>query len=331
MTCLVTGAAGFIGFHAAKAQLEAGEDVVGLDNLNTYYDPALKRARLDELARFPGFRFEKMDLADNDAIAALAMDVRPQRILHLGAQAGVRYSLEAPFAYARSNLLGHLSVLEAARLLGDRLEHLVYASSSSVYGERSQVPFRESDAAECPASLYAATKRSDELMSAAYCRLYDIPATGLRFFTVYGPWGRPDMAYWLFAEAMLEGRPIEVFNNGDMERDFTFIDDVVEALSRILAATPARAHHAVYNIGGSSPVRLVDMIETLERELGVDAEKIMLPMQPGDVTRTYADTSRLEADYGYKPKVGIEEGLKAFADWFRVWRGRSAAANSAQA
>jgi len=311
--------AGFIGFHAAKAQLEAGEDVVGIDNLNPYYDPALKQARLDQLARYSGFRFEALDLADHDGVARLVSDIRPQRLLHLGAQAGVRYSLEAPFAYARSNLVGHLSVLEAARALGDRLEHLVYASSSSVYGERSAVPFRESDAAEAPASLYAATKRSDELMSASYCSLYGIPATGLRFFTVYGPWGRPDMAYWLFAEAMLAGRPIKVFNNGDMERDFTYIDDIVEALSRILADTPARGRHAVYNIGGSSPVRLMDMIHTLETELGVVAQKEMLPMQPGDVTRTYADTSRLEADYGYRPSVDLATGLAKFADWFREW------------
>lgn len=322
MTSLVTGAAGFIGFHAAQARLEAGEEVVGIDNLNAYYDPALKQARLDQLARYSGFRFEKMDLADHEAVIGLARDVRPQRILHLGAQAGVRYSLEAPFAYARSNLLGHLSVLEAARALGDRLGHLVYASSSSVYGERSEVPFRECDAAETPASLYAATKRSDELMSAAYSDLYGIPATGLRFFTVYGPWGRPDMAYWLFADAMLEGRPIKVFNNGDMERDFTFIDDIVSAVSRVLSDAPERGRHRVYNIGGSSPVRLMDMIQVLERELGVEAEKLMLPMQPGDVTRTYADTSRLEADYGYKPSTGLAEGLASFSEWFRDWRAR---------
>lgn len=319
MTSFVTGAAGFIGFHAAKALLEAGEDVVGIDNLNPYYDPALKQARLDQLARYSGFRFEALDLADHDGVARLVSDIRPQRLLHLGAQAGVRYSLEAPFAYARSNLVGHLSVLEAARALGDRLEHLVYASSSSVYGERSEVPFRESDAAEAPASLYAATKRSDELMSASYCSLYGIPATGLRFFTVYGPWGRPDMAYWLFAEAMLAGRPIKVFNNGDMERDFTYIDDIVEALSRILADSPVRGRHAVYNIGGSSPVRLLDMIRTLETELGVEARKEMLPMQPGDVTRTYADTSRLQADYGYRPSVDLATGLAKFADWFKEW------------
>jgi UDP-glucuronate 4-epimerase len=232
----------------------------------------------------------------------------------------VRYSLEHPFAYAQSNLVGHLSVLEAARALGERLDHLVYASSSSVYGERSAVPFNETDCAGTPASLYAATKRADELMSSAYSSLYGIPATGLRFFTVYGPWGRPDMAYWLFAERMLEGRPIEVFNNGDMERDFTYIDDVVEPLDRVLKDNPERGRHAVYNIGGSSPVRLMDMIEALERAIGVKAEKVMLPMQPGDVTRTYADTSRLQADYGYEPKVGMDEGLALFARWFRAWR-----------
>lgn len=320
MTSLVTGVAGFIGFHAARARLEEGEDIVGLDNMNAYYDPALKQARLDQLARYPGFRFKKLDLADDAAITRLVSDVRPERILHLGAQAGVRYSLDAPFAYARSNLLGHLSILEAARGLGDRLEHLVYASSSSVYGERSSVPFRETDATETPASLYAATKRSDELMSAAYCGLFDIPATGLRFFTVYGPWGRPDMAYWLFADAMLAGRPIQVFNNGDMARDFTYIDDIIEALSRVLANSPARGRHAVYNIGGSSPVQLMDMIQSLERHLGVEAEKVMCPMQPGDVTRTYADTSKLESDYGYTPSIGLDQGLKKFVDWFRGWR-----------
>jgi UDP-glucuronate 4-epimerase len=322
LTILVTGAAGFVGYHASRALLQAGHDVVGLDNLNDYYDPALKQGRLGELGKFDAFRFERMDLADDAAVLALCQDVQPTRILHLAAQAGVRYSIENPFAYARSNLLGHLSVLEAARALGDRLEHLVYASSSSVYGERSAVPFEEADASETPASLYAATKRSDELMSAAYGSLYGIPATGLRFFTVYGPWGRPDMAYWLFADAMLAGRPIKVFNHGEMERDFTYIDDVVNSLTRILADAPARGRHAVYNIGGSSPVRLLDMIETLERALGCTAEKIMLPMQPGDVTRTYADTSRLQADYGYAPSTTLETGLAEFARWFRDWHQR---------
>ncbi|MBO6764137.1 NAD-dependent epimerase/dehydratase family protein [Maricaulis sp.] len=320
MTILVTGAAGFIGYHASEALLAAGERVVGLDNLNAYYDPALKQARLARLERHEGFRFERLDLADDAAVMALVEREQPDRILHLAAQAGVRYSLENPFAYARSNLLGHLAILEAARRLGDDLSHLVYASSSSVYGERSAVPFAETDASETPASLYAATKRADELMSASYCSLYGIPATGLRFFTVYGPWGRPDMAYWLFADAMLSGRPIKVFNNGDMERDFTYIDDIVEPLGRILADAPARGRHAVYNIGGSSPVRLMDMIETLEGALGLTAEKIMLPMQPGDVTRTFADTAKLEADYGYKATTRLEDGLPRFADWYRNWR-----------
>lgn len=320
MTILVTGAAGFIGYHASAALLAAGEQVVGIDNLNAYYDPVLKQARLARLERHEGFRFERLDLADDAALMALVERERPDRILHLAAQAGVRYSLENPFAYARSNLLGHLAILEAARRLGDDLSHLVYASSSSVYGERSAVPFAEADASETPASLYAATKRADELMSASYSSLYGIPATGLRFFTVYGPWGRPDMAYWLFADAMLSGRAIKVFNNGDMERDFTYIDDIVEPLCRILADAPARGRHAVYNIGGSSPVRLMDMIETLERALGLTAEKIMLPMQPGDVTRTFADTTKLEADYGYKATTRLEDGLPRFADWYRKWR-----------
>lgn len=322
MTILVTGAAGFIGFHASKLLLERGERVVGIDNLNAYYDPALKEARLAELAQYEGFRFEKLDLADATGIKSLIERERPDRILHLGAQAGVRYSLEEPFAYANSNLMGHLAILEGARALGDELKHLVYASSSSVYGERAQVPFKEEDAGNTPASLYAATKRADEFMSASYCSLYGIPATGLRFFTVYGPWGRPDMAYWLFADAMFAGRPIKVFNEGRMERDFTYIDDVVEPLSRILADAPARGRHVVYNIGGSSPVKLMDMIATLEKALGLTAEKIMLPMQPGDVTQTYADVSKLERDYGYSPSIRIEDGLARFAEWYRGWRRR---------
>lgn len=323
MSVLVTGAAGFIGFHTSLAMLQAGERVVGVDSLNDYYDPSLKQARLARLSEFPAFSFHAIDIADHDAVLALVRAERPRRILHLAAQAGVRYSLKNPFAYARSNLIGHLSILEAARDLGEDLEHLVYASSSSVYGERSQVPFRETDPAEMPASLYAATKRSDELMSASYASLYGIPATGMRFFTVYGPWGRPDMAYWMFADAMLDGRPIQVFNNGEMERDFTYIDDVVEPLCRVLADAPARGRHKVYNIGGSSPVRLMDMIAALEGALGLEAEKIMQPMQPGDVRRTYADTSLLKADYGYAPQTGIAEGLQHFADWFRSWRARS--------
>ncbi|MBR9824366.1 MAG: NAD-dependent epimerase/dehydratase family protein [Alphaproteobacteria bacterium] len=321
MSVLVTGAAGFIGFHASQALLEAGEDVIGLDNLNDYYDPALKHARLDCLRASSGFRFVEADLADHAAIEALAAD-RPSRILHLGAQAGVRYSIENPHAYAQSNLVGHLNILELARSLGDGLDHLVYASSSSVYGEAAKVPFSEVDANDTPESLYAATKRSNEFMSASYARLYGIPATGLRFFTVYGPWGRPDMAYWLFADAMLEGRPIKVFNNGDMERDFTYISDIVEPMGRVLADNPQRGRHEVYNIGGASPVRLMDMIAQLEEALGVTAEKQMLPMQAGDVTRTYADVRKLQAAYGYQPSVQLDEGLNAFAEWFRGWRAR---------
>jgi UDP-glucuronate 4-epimerase len=324
MTILVTGAAGFIGSHACEALLERGEEIVGIDNLNDYYDPALKHARLERLAGREGFRFEKLDLADNEAFLKLVADVRPDRILHLAAQAGVRYSLDNPFAYARSNLTGHLSVLEAARALGDHLKHLVYASSSSVYGERSNVPFREEDAADTPASLYAATKRSDEMMSSSYASLYGIPATGLRFFTVYGPWGRPDMAYWSFAEALLEKRSINVFNNGNMERDFTYIDDIIDPLLRVLVDDPKRGRHEIYNIGGSSPVRLMDMISALERAFGDTVEKIMLPMQPGDVSTTYADITKLNRDYGYEPTVRIDEGLQRFADWFATWRGRNA-------
>ena len=325
MTILLTGAAGFIGHHAARAFLERGDRVVGVDNLNDYYDPTLKYARLDQLEPWKEkgrFRFEEIDIADHEALKALALEEKPTRILHLAAQAGVRYSLENPFAYARSNLMGHLAVLEAARALGDDLRHLVYASSSSVYGERGDPPFSEEDAADTPASLYAATKRSDELMSASYASLYGIPATGLRFFTVYGEFGRPDMAYWMFSDAMLKGEPIKVFNNGDMYRDFTYISDVIAPALRVVDDDSERGRHAVYNIGGANPVKLMDMITTLERTLGVEAEKVFLPMQPGDVTMTAADVSRLEADYGYAPQVRIEEGLERFADWFKAWRGR---------
>ena len=324
MTVLVTGAAGFIGFHACQALLERGEEVVGIDNLNDYYDPALKLARLDQLKPHDGFRFEKLDFSDCEAVLALVTEIKPERILHLGAQAGVRYSIENPYAYAQSNLFGHLSILEAARSLGDDLKHLVYASSSSVYGERSNVPFREEDAADTPASLYAATKRSDEMMSASYSSLYGIPTSGMRFFTVYGPWGRPDMAYWSFAVAMLEGKPIRVFNEGKMERDFTYIDDVIDPLLRVLDDDPKRGRHEVYNIGGSSPEKLMDMIASLEAAFDSKVEKIMVPMQAGDVTCTYADASKIRAEYGYEPKIRLDEGLKRFAAWFLEWRERSA-------
>lgn len=320
MKILVTGAAGFIGFHTSKALLAAGHEVMGIDNLNTYYDPRLKQARLDQLRSEPRFVFHKLDLADTDDVLAVAAPWKPDAICHLAAQAGVRYSLEAPFAYARSNLLGHLTILELARGLGDELRHLVYASSSSVYGEQSEVPFREENASEAPESLYAATKRSDELMTAAYSNLYGIPATGLRFFTVYGPWGRPDMAYWLFAERMMRGEAIKVFNHGEMERDFTYIDDIVQPLLRIVDDAPERGRHEVYNIGGSSPVKLMDMIATLERAFGLEAVKEMLPMQPGDVTRTYANVDKLVRDYNYRAKFDLETGLVSFAHWFKTWR-----------
>jgi len=316
---LVTGAAGFIGFHTSRALLAAGHEVLGIDNLNAYYDPRLKQARLDQLLADEKFQFHKLDLADTDDVLAVTAPWKPDAICHLAAQAGVRYSIDAPFAYARSNLLGHLTILELARTLGEGLRHLVYASSSSVYGEQSEVPFREENASEAPESLYAATKRSDELMTAAYSNLYAIPATGLRFFTVYGPWGRPDMAYWLFAERMMRGEAIKVFNHGEMERDFTYIDDIVQPLVRIIDDAPERGRHEVYNIGGSSPVKLMDMISSLEQAFGLEAVKEMLPMQPGDVTRTYANVDKLVRDYGYRPGISLDSGLRWFADWFRTW------------
>ncbi|WP_421790316.1 NAD-dependent epimerase/dehydratase family protein [Hyphobacterium sp.] len=318
MKIFLTGSAGFIGFHSAQALLARGHRVLGIDNLNDYYDPALKTARLDQFAGQSGFAFEKMDLADADRVASVLKSFAPDRVVHLGAQAGVRYSLENPLAYARSNLMGHLSVLEAVRHAGG-IDHLVYASSSSVYGERNQAPFSERDPVEHPASLYAATKRADELMSATYSNLYGLTQTGLRFFTVYGPWGRPDMAYWLFTEAILKGQPIKVFNEGRMERDFTYIDDVVETLVRIAEDAPQSGQHRVYNIGGSDPRPLSAFIAAIETATGKSAEKLMFPMQPGDVTKTCADVSALERDYGYAPTTRIETGIQAFVDWYRAY------------
>ena len=318
MTILVTGAAGFIGFHATKALLERGERVIGVDSLSPYYDVGLKRARLARLDSSDGFSFAHLDLADHEAATAFMIEAAPERILHLAAQAGVRYSLEAPFAYTRANVTGHLAVLEAARALGDRLAHLVYASSSSVYGERDGA-FREADAADAPVSLYAATKRADELMSAAYAHLYGLPQTGLRFFTVYGPWGRPDMAYWLFADAMLKGETIRLFNHGRNERDFTYIDDVIEPLLRVLDDAPG-PRNAVYNIGGSRPVETRALVAALEAELGVAAQVELVGPQPGDVTHTCADVSKLKADYGVAPETPLETGVARFARWFRDYR-----------
>lgn len=318
MTILVTGAAGFIGFHAAKRLLARGDRVIGIDCLTEYYDVSLKRLRLAELARFEGFEFHELDLADHDAVRALVLKQRPLRILHLAAQAGVRYSLRAPFAYTHSNVSGHLSVLEAARALGDRLEHLVYASSSSVYGERGG-RFAEDDPVDAPVSLYAATKRADELMSQTYTHLYQLPQTGLRFFTVYGPYGRPDMAYWTFSDAMLKGETIRLFNAGQNQRDFTYVDDVIASIERILDDAPG-PRNRIYNIGGSRPVTTLALVEALEDSLGLKAKTEPAPPQPGDVSFTCANTARLEADYGEVPATLLPDGIREFARWFKAYK-----------
>jgi len=316
MKILVTGAAGFIGSHASHALTDRGHDVLGIDNLNDYYDPALKDWRLARLANQSKFSFEKLDISDDVALGALTAKFAPDRILHLAAQAGVRYSIENPMAYARSNLMGHLSVLEAARHTPS-VKHLSYASSSSVYGERDDAPFKETDAVENPVSLYAATKRADELMSSTYCRLYGIAQTGLRFFTVYGPWGRPDMAYWLFTKAILAGAPIKVFNQGNMARDFTYVDDVVRTLVKIVETGSETPTHKIYNIGGSNPRPLNDFIAAIEQAVGQKAEKIMMPMQTGDVKRTSADVSALTRDFDYAATTRMEDGVQTFVDWYR--------------
>ena len=318
---IVTGAAGFIGRFVCERLLDRGEQVVGVDDFNPYYDPALKQARSQALLDRPGFRLERMDVAEPQAFAALVRASGARRVVHLAAQAGVRYSIDNPFAYERANLAGHLSVLEACRH-AEGFEHLVYASSSSVYGERSASgAFREDEAAEVPASLYAATKRSAELMSGAYGRLYGLAQTGLRFFTVYGPWGRPDMAYFIFTRKILAGEPIEVFGEGRMARDFTFIDDIVEGVVGALDHPPPSGENRILNIGDSRPVGLMQMIETLEKTLGREAVKLFQPMQPGDVTATYADISKLHALTGYEPKVKLEDGLPRFVEWYRGYFG----------
>jgi UDP-glucuronate 4-epimerase len=319
MTILVTGAAGFIGAAVCKRLLDRNERVEGVDNLNAYYDPALKEARIAQLERRRGFTLHRMDIADHEALAALVAELKPSLVVHLAAQAGVRYSLDNPFAYERSNLAGHLSVLEACRHAGREVQ-LVYASSSSVYGERPiDGPFREDDVLGTPASLYAATKRSAELMSATYSELYGLAQTGLRFFTVYGPWGRPDMAVYAFTRKILAGEPIQVFGQGDMARDFTFIDDIVDGVMGVIAAPAEAGQHRLYNIGDSRPIGLMTMIETLERALGRKAEKLFLPKQPGDVGATYADISRLKALTGYSPQVTLEEGIPRFVDWYLAY------------
>ena len=335
---LVTGAAGFIGMHVAQRLLVEGATVVGVDNLNSYYDPGLKRARLNELAQHPGFRFEKAELADRDAVKRLFSNGAFSQVVHLAAQAGVRHSLVDPYAYGDSNLTGFLNILEGCRHTG--CQHLLYASSSSVYGANTDVPFRTSENVDHPLSLYGATKKANELMAHAYAHLFAVPATGLRFFTVYGPWGRPDMAMWLFADAILAGRPIRLFNQGNMRRDFTYVDDVSTAVAKLVArpATPnpawsgsapdpssSSAPWRVYNIGNSSPVNVPDVVRILERELGRKAEIELAPMQPGDVPETCADVSDLERAVGFRPATKIEDGIARFVAWYRRYRGMTAA------
>ncbi|KIC88934.1 UNVERIFIED_ORG: UDP-glucuronate 4-epimerase [Pantoea allii] len=330
MNFLVTGAAGFIGFHVSQRLLAAGHQVVGIDNLNDYYDVNLKHARLNLIKADPGFTFIEMDLADRDAMASLFDQQKFQRVIHLGAQAGVRYSIENPHAYADSNLTGHLNILEGCR--HHKIEHLLYASSSSVYGLNRKMPFSTEDSVDHPVSLYAATKKANELMSHTYSHLYQLPTTGLRFFTVYGPWGRPDMALFKFTRAMIAGEAIDVYNQGQMKRDFTYIDDIAEAIVRLQDVIPQQddnwtvetgspatssAPYRVYNIGNSQPVTLMNYIEAIEKALGITARKNLMPMQPGDVLETSADTEALFKAIGFKPQTGIEEGVKNFVDWYR--------------
>jgi UDP-glucuronate 4-epimerase len=333
---LVTGAAGFVGYHVAERLLDAGVPVVGLDNVNAYYDVRLKEARLARLSGRDGFVFARADLADRDALRAVFDLHRPRRVVNLAAQAGVRYSIENPHAYADSNLTGFLNILEECRR--HDVAHLVYASSSSVYGGNRKLPFSVADSVDHPVSLYAATKKANELMAHAYCHLYGFPATGLRFFTVYGDWGRPDMAYWIFTERVAAGLPIDVYNDGAMARDFTHVDDVVEAIARLIPQAaapdpgfdPAAPHpgaswapHRVYNIGNHRREKLMDMIAIIERALGKTAEKRFLPMQKGDVVETWADVSDLEAAVGYAPDTPLSEGLTRFVAWHGGWRAKT--------
>ncbi len=338
-TILVTGAAGFIGMQVARRLLAEGSRVVGLDNLNAYYDPALKRARLDELAAFPAFHFEQCDLADTAAVADVFARHAPRRVVHLAAQAGVRYALDHPYQYADSNLLGATAVLEGCR--HHRVEHLVFASSSSVYGGNTKVPFAESDPVDHPVSFYAATKRANELMAHSYAHLFGLPVTMLRFFTVYGPWGRPDMAVWKFTAALIDGRPIDVYAGGALSRDFTFGEDAAEAVVRLLprapvqpgAGDPAQWHASgpqtswapfeIYNVGRSDPVDVNTLIALLEQATGRRAMRRELPMQPGDVARTCADTSRLRAAIGWEPVTPLADGLAQFVRWYDGWRQRA--------
>ncbi|KAF1722012.1 NAD-dependent epimerase [Pseudoxanthomonas wuyuanensis] len=330
MRVLVTGAAGFIGSHLSQRLLARGDEVFGFDNLNAYYDPTLKEARLARLLPHPGFRFVRASLEDRPALEAAFDDFKPQRVVNLAAQAGVRYSLENPHAYIDSNIVGFMNILEACRHRG--VEHLVYASSSSVYGANRKLPFAVEDSVDHPVSMYAATKKANELMAHTYSHLFDLPTTGLRFFTVYGPWGRPDMALFLFTRKILAGEPIDVFNNGKHTRDFTYIDDIVEGVIRSLDRVPgpdpqydpmnpspasSQAPYRVYNIGNHQPVELLRYIEVLEQCLGRKAERNLLPLQPGDVPDTYADVEALNRDTGYSPSTPIETGVSRFVEWYR--------------
>jgi UDP-glucuronate 4-epimerase len=331
---LVTGAAGFIGYHVARSLMDRGDRVIGLDNLNDYYDVSLKKARLKELEKYSGFQFELVDLADQAGVNELFRREKPKRVVHLAAQAGVRYSLTHPHPYVSSNLVGFLNILEACR--HSKIAHLVYASSSSVYGANTKMPFSVHDNVDHPVSLYAATKKANELMAHSYSHLYGLPVTGLRFFTVYGPWGRPDMAIFLFTRAILNGEPIDVFNNGKMRRDFTYIDDIVEGVVRVTDLIPkpnpnwsgdhpdpgtSKAPYRIYNIGANEPVELLDMIAALEKHLGRKAEKRLLPMQPGDVPETYADVEALTEATGFSPSTSLDVGIKRFVEWYRAYYG----------
>ncbi len=337
MTNLLTGAAGFIGFHVARRLLDQGERVIGVDNLNPYYSATLKEDRLRQLLEHPNFNFHQVNIADRAAMQDVVGDLKINYIIHLAAQAGVRHSIENPFAYVEANLVGHMVVLELARQQA-ALKHMVYASSSSVYGGNTKLPFSEADRVDEPISLYAATKKSDELLSRSYAHLYRIPQTGLRFFTVYGPWGRPDMALWLFTEAILAGRPIKIFNHGDMHRDFTYVDDIVSGILMARDNPPgsgvgtggnggtnggavdaSTAPHRIYNIGNNHPEPLLRLIEILEDALGRKAERILEPMQPGDVKYTFADLTAIERDLGFRPTTTIAEGVPRFADWYREY------------
>jgi UDP-glucuronate 4-epimerase len=327
---IITGAAGFIGFHLSQKLLKEGYQVIGIDNLNGYYDPGLKKARLEILGKYNNFSFHKVDLKDKSEVDSIFETYKPTYVINLAAQAGVRYSIENPYAYVDSNLIGFVNILEACR--NYPVKHLIYASSSSVYGGNKVAPFSTNHNVDHPVSLYAATKKSNELMAHTYSHLYRIPTTGLRFFTVYGPWGRPDMAYFSFTRDIIAGKPIKVFNHGKMERDFTYVDDIIEGIFRLIHRIPAAnkdwdetkddistsfAPYKIYNIGNNQPVSLMRFINILEEKIGKEAEKIYMDMQPGDVLRTYADVSDLEKDIGFKPSTSLEQGLSEFVRWYK--------------